>query len=364
LSNGYSFNLNKMNDIDVQPCCIFQSKLPLNSEILQNRKLKFESINQWTDNCSPCKGLEDNGQKSLRQSGPDWILDNEISTDPISIDINFDKSCNAACVTCNSYSSSLWEKEESKLANKKIKINKNDDVIINSINRIVNNVSLKKLTYVKFFGGEPLFTDTHLKFIKHIPYPENVTLHYTTNGSIYPSEETLIAWKKFKTIIFAASLDGVNEQFDYVRWPLPWNKVSQNLIRLNENKDIWNLLFRVEFTANFLNTYYFDQLENWIHCNLNTNFGRDKTEINIHHCHGGIWDLEIMPENIRILILKKYPSSHTIYKIVSNLPPPISRNAWEHFVNTWDVRRKNSWQLAFPDIVHCLESTVNLNSNK
>ena len=119
-------------------------------------------------------------------------------------------------------------------------------------------VKLEKISlkYVKFFGGEPLFTDTHLKFIKHIPYPEQVILHYTTNGSIYPNDMILEEWKKFKTIIFAASLDGIEEQFDYVRWPLPWNKVSKNLMRLRENKDIWNIIFRVEFTVNFLNAYY------------------------------------------------------------------------------------------------------------
>jgi organic radical activating enzyme/uncharacterized protein YbdZ (MbtH family) len=353
LSNGYSFYINKDKTIGTAPCCLFPRKnsIPLDSQILQNRKLKFESIDQWTDNCSICKGQEDSGQQSLRQSGPDWIADSETSLDPISMDINFDNECNAACVICNSKSSSLWAKEEAKLHNKKIKINRDNEFIADSIDQIVDTVSLKKLKYVKFYGGEPLFTDTHLKFIKHIPYPENVTLHYTTNGSIYPSEETLIEWKKFKTIIFAASLDGIEDQFNYLRWPLPWNKVSQNLIRLKENKDIWNVLFRVEFTANHLNAYYFDQLENWIQHNLNTNGSGDKTEINIHPCWGGVWDIEMMPENIRIKILKKYPSSHIIHRMVANLPPPTSMNTWKKFVDTWDNRRNNRWQTAFPDLI-------------
>ena len=335
----------------VGPCCLYKNKIQFDSQLLQNRKLAFESINQWTDNCIKCKILESAGQQSLRQTGPLWVDDFENTQDPISMDIHLDNECNAACVTCDEGSSTLWQKENLKLQNKKIKIINNTQVVNETIDRIVNTVSLHKLKYVKFFGGEPLFTDNHLKFIKHIPHPENVTLHYTTNGSVYPNDKVLAAWKKFKVIFFAASLDGIEEQFNYVRWPLPWNKVSKNLIRLKENKDIWNLVFRVEFTANLLNTYYFDRLENWVRDNLNANLDGDKTEINIHQCWGGIWDIEKMPNNIRELIFKKYPADHIIHRLVSNLPPPSELTSWKNFVNTWDIRRNNSWQTAFPDLI-------------
>jgi hypothetical protein len=354
LSNGYLFNITKNNAITVAPCCLYTNPILLDSQLLQNRKLAFESITQWTSNCASCKTLEEAGQQSLRQAGLDWIDTFENTQDPISIDIHLDNECNAACVICDEKSSSLWKKENLKLHNNSIKINKDNTVVDKAIARITDAVSLTKLKYVKFFGGEPLFTDTHLKFIKHIPYPEQVTLHYTTNGSVYPSDEVLNTWKKFKVVIFAASLDGIENQFDYTRWPLPWSKVSKNLIRLKENKDIWNLLFRVEFTANFLNTYYFDRLEAWVKNNLDTNHSGDKTEINIHQCWGGIWDLEKMPESIRKLIKQKYPSEHTIYKLVDNLPLPTSLIPWKNFVDTWDNCRNNSWQHAFPDLASIL----------
>jgi organic radical activating enzyme len=354
LSNGYSFRLQK-GQVNAGPCCFFKNPVVLDPQLMQNRSQRFESIQDWTSDCWRCKILEDAGQQSLRQTGPDWIDDLEQSQDPVAMDINLDMACNAACVICDQDKSSLWAKENAKLNNKKITIKQDTGKIDQAIDQIVGTVSLHKLKYVKFFGGEPLFTDTHLKFIKHIPCPEQVILHYTTNGSIYPSDEVLTAWKKFKVVIFAASLDGIEQQFDYVRWPLPWSKVSKNLIRLKQNQDIWNVIFRVEFTANALNTWYYDRLETWVRQYLDTNLSGDKTEINIHHCRELSWGLEQMPGFVRELVIQKYPSDHVIHRLVTNLPKPVSLLPWKNFTDTWDTRRNNSWQTAFPDLARAFD---------
>jgi organic radical activating enzyme len=351
LSNGYSFSINKNNNVNVAPCCFYRnSGILLTQDLLENRLQKFNTVTDWTQDCQTCYELEQAGQPSLRQSGPDWIADDVTSLDPVSIDIHLDNECNAACVTCDEKSSSLWIKEKQKLNSQHVQFYSDKTANNQAIDNILKTVSLEQVKYIKFFGGEPLFTDTHLRFLKHISNPSQITLHYTTNGSIYPNDETLAIWRNFKTVIFAASLDGIEEQFDYVRWPLPWNKVSKNLIRLKENKDISNLMFRVEFTANFLNTYYFDRLENWIKNNLETNSSGDKTEINIHPCWGA-WDLNKMTLGIKNLILTSYPSTHIIHKMIGNLPQSQPLGNWQDFVNTWELKRNNSWQTAFPELV-------------
>jgi hypothetical protein len=357
LSNGYALYVAKINgvkvtpEITVAPCCLYKGQeIIFDSQLLENRKTIFESVTGWTSSCSKCKKMEDIGATSLRTSSFDWIDSAENSQDAISLDIHLDNECNAACVICSEGCSSLWKKENAKLHNEKIRIIKNENFIDEQIDRIFEIIPLQKLKYVKFFGGEPLFTDTHLKFIKRIPNPGQVTLHYTTNGSIYPNKQVLSVWKSFKVIIFAASLDGVGDQFNYVRWPLPWHKVSKNLIRIRENKDTVNVMFRVEFTANFLNSYYYDCLEEWIADNLPTNNAGDKTELGLHPCRG-IWGIEKMPLAIREQIMKKYPSDHVMHRLVKNLPEPTSLDPWRNFVETWDKRRNNSWQNAFPDLV-------------
>ena len=355
LSNGYSFTLKLNDELTVKPCCWYVREIPVDSSLQENRKKLFESVSSWTANCNKCQMLENAGQQSLRQTGADWILDSDDFQDPVTIDIHLDTQCNAACVTCNPHSSSLWAKEQSKLQNKKITIN--PATTTSAIDKIVSNISLEKVKYVKFFGGEPLFTDTHLRFLEHVPNPEQVTLHYTTNGSVYPNGEVLNVWKKFKLIIFAASLDGIEQQFDYVRWPLTWDKVSKNLLRIRDNKNIQNLMFRVEFTANFLNTYYFDRLESWVQQNLATNQWGDKTDLNIHFCFGS-WDLNNMPESVQNLVIKKYPRDHVIHRMVANIKPKPSINliSWQNFVATWDTRRDNSWKTAFPELVDCVQT--------
>ena len=109
-------------------------------------------------------------------------------------------------------------------------------------------------------------------------------------------------------------------------------------------------MFRVEFTANFLNTYFLDRLETWIKDNLDTNAFGDPTEINIHQCHG-TWALPKMPAGIQALIKEKYTADHIIHKLVANLPGSEPLGNWQQFVNTWDTRRNNSWQQAFPELV-------------
>ena len=350
LSNGYSFRTTENNSVRVKPCCFYKDNgILLSPNLLKDRLKKFNTITDWTPECNTCHVLEQSGQQSLRQTGIDWIAD-DASLDPVSVDINLDNECNAACVTCDKYSSSLWLKENQKLNNTQVKFYRNKTIIDQSINEIVKIISLDKIKYIKFSGGEPLFTDTHLRFLKHVLTPSQVTLHYTTNGSIYPNDETLAVWRNFKTVIFAASIDGIKEQFNYIRWPLPWNKVSDNLLRIKHNPDIWNVMFRIEFTVNFLNAYYFDRVETWVSENLATNSGGDKTEINLHPCWG-TWDINKMSPSIKNLILAKYPSTHIIHKMINNLPLPLTLSNWKDFVNTWDARRNNSWKTAFPDLV-------------
>ena len=166
-------------------------------------------------------------------------------------------------------------------------------------------------------------------------------------------------WDRFKTIIFSVSLDGIDEQFNYIRWPLKWNKVSKNLIRL-KRANIHNVLFRVEFTVNWINAFYFDRLERWVEENFSCNLSGDKTEINLHQCFGD-WGLDNMPVSIRNKILNKYLNNITVNNFIKKLPPPKSLAQWVNFVNTWDQHRNLYWHDVFPELKELIFEEINKN---
>lgn len=358
LSNGYSFTTNpKNNQLMAGPCCLHTKKIVVTDNLKDQHRLQFGSITDWVQECKECHLLEVSGQQSLRQTGPDWCLPDLLPQSAAMIDINLDKECNAACVTCGEFSSTFWARENQKFH--KIKKDNNFDkkIVSDHIQTILSTVDLDYLTYIKFFGGEPLFTDSHVQFLEKIPNPENVTVHYTTNASIFPTSRVLNIWKKFKCIIFAASIDGIDKQFDYIRWPLTWNKVSHNLIKIKEAR-ISNLLFRIEFTANFLNVFYYDRLDEWVRKNLPSNEFGDPIETNIHYCTNSPFDFARMPNDIKDLIKQKYNTDHILHKMVSNFKFDSNLNEFWKFVDKWDPWRKLKWQDSFPDLVPYLPAPV------
>ena len=95
--------------------------------------------------------------------------------------------------------------------------------------------------------------------------PENVIVKYATNLSIFPNDETIELWKKFKKVILNVSIDGVGEKFEYVRWPLQWHQIDNNLKKLKQlkNQNDINLVYHIAYTGNPLTIWYLDELENY-----------------------------------------------------------------------------------------------------
>lgn len=341
LSNGYSFQLSQQSFL-VKPCCWYQGGIVVDENLEQ--KIKDRSkINTWTKECQVCQLQELAGQLSFRQSSFDIIPESD-SMAPMAVDINIDMTCNAACVICGPDVSTFWRKQNEK--NKIFDINPHTD-LQTQLNVILDSLDLTNVKRIKFFGGEPLLTDTHIKILEKIPNPSQCDVWYTTNASIVPKTNVMDIWNKFKLVFFEASIDGIGPKFDYIRWPLKWNKIKNNL---NTLKDIApnNLLFRINHTVNPFNIFYYDELDDWVKTNLDTNKLGDNTEINVHPCWG-TWDLKKTPMLLREEIYKKYPN-HLISNILSSLPDE-SYDTIIKFTETWDPIRKNNWKQAFPEIV-------------
>lgn len=342
LSNGYSFQLSQQSFL-VKPCCWYDGGIVVDKNLDQNIEDRAK-INSWTKECRVCYEQESAGHSSFRQSSFDIISESD-SLAPMSLDISIDMTCNAACVMCSAESSTFWQKQNKK--NKVFGINTQDN-FQNQLNFILDSIDLTKVKRIKFFGGEPLLTDTHVKILERIPNPSQCDVWYTTNASVLPKTNVIELWSKFKLIFFEASIDGIGSKFDYIRWPLKWKKIERNLNTLKDTAPN-NLLFRINHTLNPFNVLYYNELDEWVKTNLSTNRLGDVTEINVHPCWG-TWDLKKTPMSLREEIYKKYPN-HLISNILYLLPVEEYKTIAE-FTEMWDPIRNNNWKQVFPEIVN------------
>ena len=234
LSNTYHISYDA-----VKPCCWIKNT---SANLLEVDKVKsqFDTLQQvtdWIPECIYCENLEKAKVQSprLRAFTQDIFADTDPG-DAVKVEIQIDEDCNAACLVCGPWHSTTWQQYVGKTINAKLpedqKIQtfyaKNTTVEerINAVKQIVNFDKTKQL---HFFGGEPFKTDTHLRFLREIKYPENIKLVYVSNASIFPTDETIELWKKFKHINIALSIDGIGEHFNYLRWPLQWDQVTEVL---------------------------------------------------------------------------------------------------------------------------------------
>lgn len=227
---------------DFKPCCKFSDVLGKNlSEYKQHPRLKQlrqDFIDgKKNDGCARCWQDENAGLPSKRTLDNEYIFKNTVP-DLSSIkvaSVPFGNICNLACRICGSYSSSKWTSESKKLISliPEIKIFEHSKYYDDPEFMSVLKDELQNLIHLDIPGGEPFFSnsDIHLKFLESISAE---TIHYTTNGTIFPSTELLDAWQKFKRVDIQISVDGVGKVFEYSRWPAKWSDVYQNIKRYQD----------------------------------------------------------------------------------------------------------------------------------
>ena len=114
---------------------------------------------------------------------------------------------------------------------------------------------------------------------------DKITLCFQTNGTQSVDKKYYDTIEKFQLIKLHISLDGINERFEYLRWPATWNQVVDNINRLKESLPV-NVMFLVEETTSIFNLYYQDELEHWTKNNFFVNKLNDIIDHNRHVATG------------------------------------------------------------------------------
>ena len=297
---------------DVTPCCKFRTshytqKFNIqnisiddyaDSEFIAEIKQEFKQ-GQWPVGCERCKIEEDNGIESKRildynrwkEHYTNYDLD---SNKFITSSIAFGNTCNLKCITCSPHSSSRWQKEYFDLY--QIDIPNHKFYKNNFVTNFVGHAPY--MIHVDIPGGEPFLSGVKeqqelLNYYIDNDQASKISLHYTTNGTIFPDDAWWGLWEHFKEIDLQLSIDGIGNRYEYIRYPATWTELTNNVDRyVNKGKQLANVILSVSHTVSAYNIYYLDDFFSWCYT-----VGLPKPWLGrVHnpiHMRPTVWPLEI-----------------------------------------------------------------------
>jgi MoaA/NifB/PqqE/SkfB family radical SAM enzyme len=267
----------------MMPCCKYQPSTDHTKYNIQTHTLKEYSRSifiaqirqefqqdQWPAGCVRCKTEEQHNIKSKRQLDYDrWhkhYAQYEIHCDQwLTASIAFGNTCNLKCITCGSHSSSKWHDEYLEIYGKNfqhVKFYQNDfvDDFVNQTPGII---------HLDIPGGEPFLSGVaeQKKMLNH--YVEsgqagNISLHYTTNATVFPDAEWWQLWSHFQEIDMQLSIDGIGPRYEYIRYPAKWTDTVINTKRyIQKEQELGNVRLSVSHTVSAYNIFYLDEFFTW-----------------------------------------------------------------------------------------------------
>jgi len=287
-------------EVTAQHCCLRNDKFPVDVASNFWYDAKFTPLreqnkkNIWAPGCENCQLLEKNKQISFRTGMNQGLgITGYDKTGPARINLMFDTSCNLACRSCGTYSSTFWQKhlkDHGEWDQQILTPKKHDDAV-----SALSKLDLSNLKQLVLSGGEPLLGQTHWEVAKwaadNVPNAkQQLTLCFQTNGTqpIHPRNYKLI--DQFHLVKLHISLDGVSDRFGYLRWPADWNQVVDNIMQIRATAPS-NTMFLIEETVSIFNFYYMNELDAWAKNNFTANREGDVTH-HTRHMARGIFDLK------------------------------------------------------------------------
>lgn len=324
--------------IYIHPCCWTPKFGPVTGKTSLERKRQEARQTLLSDveqHCRECLMRERTGYaNSHRLAARDEIPETADDQQIYVLEFQIDTKCNAACTICGPQFSSLWRKQ----------LNKSYEIrnVNHRAQQLLNMMDLSHVRLISFAGGEPFISDIHTEVLSAIPHPENVTISYISNGSIEPDAQLVEFWRKFKEVRLNFSIDGLGAVFEYIRWPLKWSKVEQNLFEYQ--KLAGNTNVRINHTVNPMNVFYFPEFEAWA--------SEHKFRVITSACFE-TWATTGTPPTLRDLIKAQLGSEHRISRMLDNYPhDPQRTHGLVKNMDELDLVRGNSWRETFSEIAY------------
>jgi organic radical activating enzyme len=360
---GLSINLKEdQENFVINHCCLRNNPIVLknynkvwnNVEFITSRK--NNERNHWDPACDACRILESAGLQSYRTGAINQFGIRKNLTGPMRIDLNFDISCNLACRTCAPSSSTYWQKhlKENKLKFYQPTLKSRIDDLLT----ILKNLDLSNLEMVVLAGGESLMGTAYWRaaeyIINSVPNAKDkLILSFQTNATQTIDKKYYELIEKCHLVKLNFSIDGVGEQFNYLRWPAEWEQVTNNMFELRKQLPV-NVMFHVEETVSIFNLFYLNDLETWLQNNFAFNrLGPNKQGEygnNIshgRHLAGGIFGLINITQSY-VDAVRKTKYANLIQDSWQENPEQIQQMIKE--IRQFDTIRNQDFTKTFPEV--------------
>ena len=228
--------------------------------------------NSWPAGCIRCEVEEQNNILSKRQLDharwQEHYARYDLNSDRwLTASIAFGNTCNLKCITCGSYSSSRWQEEYREIYGQNFQHVKfyRSDFVDDFVSQTPG------ILHLDIPGGEPFLSGVpeQKKLLQHYidsGQSQDISIHYTTNVTVFPDAEWWQLWSHFREIDMQLSLDGIGARYEYIRYPAAWEDTEHKVHKyIQQEKSIANLRLSVSHTVSAYNIFYLDEFFTWCH---------------------------------------------------------------------------------------------------
>lgn len=238
------------------PCCLLDPTADVKdvqTDMLNSRR---------SPACDTCWKLEDQGKVSdrlLKNSAFDFFADKDIryveedckngNFSPKIIKLYTSNLCNSTCVTCSSHWSTAWAT---------LKKEKTFKIVNDSL---LDQLDCANIEILSFVGGEPLYEKKNFAILERLIAVGNQDcfISFVTNGSTVLTEYQKHILKNFSNLNICLSIDGIGSRFEYIRYPLKWNDLLENIDFYKQH----DIDLSVSYTISNLNIFYYAETIKW-----------------------------------------------------------------------------------------------------
>ena len=343
----------------VAPCCAATGQVVNNSQANFDTNpllLKLREENQAgvaSKECSTCWDQEKYTGRSLRTSSIEYYHDSLHAPYQVlglqQLDWNVEPICNAKCIICSSYHSSAWAAEDQKFdPDYALPIRTASWARSNSI---IDAIDFSTLKRVYFNGGEPVLSQDPELILQRLADSgslETTQIAFNMNGSCMPSDQMIALLKQAARVNVFFSIDGTEQQFEYIRYPLKWNTVKDNIdkiMQLGVNEVCMATSLGIH------NLHIAQRTQDWWH-NFTKNYRGQIIINNTYQLVGGLLSINSASDALKHQLLKDFENAAgPVGELITNcLSACTGNDQWIDRLHQLDNRRGLNWQQTLPEL--------------